>query len=79
MERYSSCRDIIKTIRISKHKSLSFSAHIVYIRYYPGHRIKIKNIGDKDYNEIFFGLTFNRKIESMHIDFGIVDDRSLPF
>ena len=79
MERYSSCRDIIKTIRISKYKSLSLNIHIVYVRYYPGYRIKIENLGDKDYNEIFFGLTFNKKIERMRICFGIIDDRSLPF
>lgn len=72
-------RDILKNIRISKHKSIVLFIHIVYTQFYPGYRIKAKNNGDKDYNEIFVSLTFYQKIEEMNIQFSIVDERSLPF
>ena len=81
MERYKRERDIVKTVNIltSKHKSFFLHINIVYTYTYSGYRVSLREVGDKEFNEILFNLTFNRKIERLSISFGIMDDRSLPF
>lgn len=81
MEGLTRIRDIMKTVKImtSKHKSFFLHIHIVYSIIYPGYRFSLHDVGDKNFNERLFKLTFNRKIENLIISFGIIDDRSLPF
>lgn len=81
MGRYKRVHETIKTINIawSKHKQFLFHLRILYTQFYPGYRFNAQDEGDKDFKEIIFHLTFNRKIEQIQIRFGIFDDRSLPF